>query len=266
MTDAEQTPQEIAAAELARREELFATARRLAGSDPGAPTGLDPEINIAPEPEAAPPPVEAVPIHEPPTVPTQTQTMPATPTPTRPKSRAEVAAMREAERNAGVKYWLPITQDMATVRDLPFTDWVMLQGIPVELRGKVDAAIRDADLRNKVRQAQEEGVAAAHFSVEDAVATMGTAEDMANAICCAAFIDPELVLNESELDPNNPRKWLVTDLHIDERTNFLIWMQRNRAATVDSQGGAAATAGFQGARVERLTDSAASDQVREAAG
>jgi len=176
------------------------------------------------------------------------------------RSREEIAAMREAERQQGVDYWLPITQEWVKVRDLPFTDWVMISGIPAQLRGEIDAAIRDRNM-----QAVVSGERTIN-SLEEAMSTMTRATNMAHAVAIAAFISPRLVLTEAELEPGNPDVWLVSDLAQDELIEFLRWMQRNRAATVRAQGGAAASAGFPGPGLGRTEGSAASNPVQQTTG
>lgn len=155
-------------------------------------------------------------------------------------SRAERKKAAEAKRNQGTEIYLPETGTKAIVRDLPFADHLMLQGMPLEMIRAIDATVKDQQLR-AVASGQVDA-----SSLEDALNLFGKAEQMANAYCLASFVRPRLVMTEAELDPNNPDVWLITDVEIGDRIMVLNWSNRNRALDNAASGGAVATAGFPG--------------------
>lgn len=156
-------------------------------------------------------------------------------------SRDEAQKNVAAALGEGVEIWLPKTGSKALVRDLPFTDYVMLQGIPTELIKAIDDTVRDSRMQEMARTGAD-----AAKTLGDALEMWSKAEQTANAVCISSFIKPKLVMRESELDPNNPLVWLVTDVALEDRLAVLQWSNRNRQARVASQGGAVAVAGFPG--------------------
>lgn len=180
---------------------------------------------------------------------------------TRKKTRAEIAAMREAERTESIDYYLPITKEWVRVRDLPFSDRVILMGIPAEMRDEVDASIKDETIRKVATQ----GVSALD-SISEMAKMFEKAEALINGVCIAAFVRPRLVLHERDLEPGNEDIWLVTDVHVDERTMFFGWVQRNRAANNAAGGAATIAETFPGPGVGSPTDSAASNPVQQTTG
>jgi hypothetical protein len=166
-------------------------------------------------------------------------------------TREQAKAAQDAKRNAGTELWLPETGTKALVRDLPFTDHTMLQGIPMELIRFIDQNVRDG----RIKAGETEGTAevAAPRSLEETLDMFGKAEMMANGVVLAAFIRPKLVQTEAELDPNDPNVWLVTDIALEDRIMVLNWCNRNRG--LNAEGAATAVAGFPGSGVASPTDS-----------
>jgi hypothetical protein len=155
--------------------------------------------------------------------------------PERPKlTRAQVLAIREAERNQGVDFELFKTGITAKVRDLPFTDKTLLSGIPVSLRAGINAAIAENSAKN--------GATGGSFTIEQAIKAADSDEQIANALCVAGFIWPRIVADESELDGSDDC-WLVTDLHIEERRAYMTQVMRT------DRGDVARMATFPGSRV-----------------
>jgi len=238
---------------LARAQAAEAAQRAAAGltSTPGPnETPLDQGVNIAPpvtELPTAPDPQtvadnymaamqQTVQAQNP-----NTQSLTAIPEGADFLPRERVAASQQARRDRGTEIYLKNTGSKALVRDIPFTDYVMLAGIPAELRAQIDDTIRD----RKTQEIAKTGTA--NFdSLNDAVDMYARAEQMANAVCIAAFIKPRLVMRESELQPGDPMVWLVTDVDIDDRLAFLNWINRNRQEAAMASGGATAVAGFPG--------------------
>lgn len=157
------------------------------------------------------------------------------------RPRSVVAAEASERRNRGTQVFLPATQTLAVIRDLPFTDYTMLSGIPAELREQIDASIRNKDVQEVARTGQMQTE-----SLSRAVDMFSHAEKMANAVCIAAFIKPRLVMRESELVPGDEFVWLVTDVELDDRLAVLNWISRNRQQDAQANGGATAVAGFPG--------------------
>lgn len=158
----------------------------------------------------------------------------------RTMTRAEVLDIRRKERENGVDFPLVKTGLVATVRDLPLSDRIMLTGIPTELRSSVSTLMGFADAERE----DSESV----ITFEQAIAMLEKTEEVTNAMCIAGFIYPRLVNSEAELD-GTADCWLVTDLHIDERTKYREFVMRDRG----SQSEVARLATFPGATVEEAS-------------
>jgi hypothetical protein len=184
-----------------------------------------------------------------------TQTLSAVPEGAGYLTREQAKAAQDAKRNQGTELWLPNTGTKAMVRDLPFTDHTMLQGIPMELIRFIDQNVRDG--RIKAAESGEGVDVAEPRSLEETLDMFGKAEMMANGVALAAFIRPRLVQTEAELDANDPNVWLVTDIDLEDRIMVLNWCNRNRG--LNAEGAATAVAGFPGSGVASPTDSAASN-------
>lgn len=173
-------------------------------------------------------------------------------------TRDQIREAQKAKRTQGVEIYLPETGTKALVRDLPFGDHALIQGMPLEMVRAIDATIRDKNLAAVATgQVQPK-------TLEESLELFGKAEQMANAYCTSAFLRPRLVMTEAELDASDPDVWLVTDVDINDRIMVLNWSNRNRALDNAAHGGAAATAGFPGAGVANPTNSQAGDEVRQA--
>lgn len=144
-------------------------------------------------------------------------------------------------RNQGTEIYLKRTKSKAIVRDLPFTDYIMLSGVPANLRAQIDASFKDSALQKLAAT----GVADVN-GLEDSMSMWEKGIVMANAICLAAFVTPRLVQHESELDPNDPLVWLVDDVEVQDRLEVMAFCNRNRNKATMEQGGAVAVAGFPG--------------------
>lgn len=158
-------------------------------------------------------------------------------------TRAEIQEARRREREQGVEFPLPQTSKqlgfdvVARVRDLPFSDRVMLVGIPAELRYSLKSAMGIADLEISEESAAE--------SIDVALQALSTLDDLAKAICCAGFIEPRLVVQEYQVEGDDC--WLVDEIHPDERQAYYDFVMRDRAG---SQQEVERLATFPGAAVE----------------
>lgn len=126
-------------------------------------------------------------------------------------SRAAVRAMRMQEK-AGVPYWLKWTGVEATVRMLSFADKTLAVGLPNAIRIEINDAYAAMQSRS-----------GANKTLDDVLRTAAGDERLANAVCVAGFVSPRLVMTEAELDGGDGC-WLVTDLHIEERREYLAWV------------------------------------------
>lgn len=156
-------------------------------------------------------------------------------------TREQAIAAQQERRNRGTQVWLENTGTVAIIRDLPFAEYTMLQGIPADLRGAIDASIRNEKTRNIMT-----GGTVKIEGLEDAVQMYEVGLQAANAICIAAFVTPRLVQTADELDPADPNVWLVTDIDAQDRLDVMTFINRDRSARVLEQGGAVASAGFPG--------------------
>ncbi len=148
--------------------------------------------------------VANAPREEPPAVPSAFYA----PSPKAPLSRDAVRAMRLQE-NAGVPFWLKWTNHEATVRMLSFADKMMAVGLPNHIRIELNDAYAAMQAKSGTNK-----------TLDDAFRTAAGDERLANAVCVAGFVDPKLVLTEAELEGREDCL-LVTDLHIEERREYL---------------------------------------------
>lgn len=155
--------------------------------------------------------------------------------------RSQARQNTEAARNQGTEIYLKKTGSKAIVRDLPFTDYVMVSGIPSHLRSEIDASFRDKN----IQQVAQTGTANVQ-GLNDAYNMWEKGLQMANAICIAAFVMPRLVLTEAELDESDPMTWLVTDIDPSDRLEVMAFVNRDRTKKAMEGGGAVAVAGFPG--------------------
>lgn len=138
-------------------------------------------------------------------------------------TRAQVMEIRRREREQGIDF--PLTQTskeagypvVAKVRDLPFTDRMMLMGVPVELRASLNSAMGLANAGDIA-------------NVGDVMAALESMDEMAKALCCAGFIWPRIVLHDYQLDGTDDC-WLADDLHADERAAYRDLVMRKGEAT-----------------------------------
>lgn len=150
----------------------------------------------------------------------------APPAPQRMMTRADALEIRRREREEGVDFELFKTPDpttgknfIAKVRNLPFTDRMMITGIPVELCSSLNVAIGHA--QNPANAIQD---------FETAITAFESLDNLAKALCVAGFIRPRIVLHESDLDGSDDC-WLVSDLHPEERAAYRTLVMRRSAAT-----------------------------------
>lgn len=151
---------------------------------------------------------------------------PSSPQPHREeRTRAQAREALRRERDEGVEYYLVKTRRTARVRDLPFTDRVMLTGIPVEMKPAIDSAIN-----------QSLGIAdgSGPLSVDAMLRVSDGDQALADALCIAGFIKPRLVRIEAELDGTDD-VWLVDDIHPDDRKAYRVWISRDRGEDADIQ-------------------------------
>jgi hypothetical protein len=157
------------------------------------------------------------------------------------RSRADVLAQRELERSGGHLFWLDQTKMHARVRDLEFTDRVMLMGIPEDMRDVIAEAII------QTRQARESG----RPNIVNALSMAEGQAALIDGICIAGFIWPRLVRTDLERQRliaqgmDEEDVYLVGDLHDDEKEAYKDFIFRNRGF---NQEDVARVASFPGAR------------------
>lgn len=166
---------------------------------------------------------------------------PSPPTPTR-LTEDDARELRRREREAGVEFLLKDTGFMATVRDLPFSDRMMLKGVPSDMRKRVGG------LLNEVSRLPN--------GTADLVASLAILEEFAglvDCICIAGFVYPLLARNEGERSAlmqkwDKPREdvWLVDSLSESEKTDYFHFVFRTRGGAKED---AARVAAFPGAGV-----------------
>lgn len=139
-------------------------------------------------------------------------------------SRAEAQAMRRAERDEGFDWPLPKTKLMGRVRDLTFVDKVLLGAIPAGTREFINAAIASGNIRGLA------SVGAEGMSIEKLIEVAEAEEGLANAICIQGFIYPRLYASEAEIPAGDPDAWLVTELAIQERRDYMNYVLNNSSA------------------------------------
>lgn len=125
-------------------------------------------------------------------------------------SRDEVRRMRLQDRQ-GVPFDCKWTGIAATVRRVPLADKTFLVGLP----SHVEVEVKDAYAKLQQRSG------ASVRTLDDALRNAAGDERLANAVCVAGFIRPRLVLREEDLDPNDPECYLVTDIDIEDRREYM---------------------------------------------
>src|SRR4051794_30876578 len=120
---------------------------------------------------------------------------------------------RRAEETEG--YWFPLfrTGGAARVRIPSLSDRATIKAMPSSMQ----SLFAETVTKNRGTVKRVSG----REAVEKVEADLADQEVLANAMCVVSFLQPRLVSSEEELDPSDPYCWLVTDLHIDERTAFL---------------------------------------------
>lgn len=143
--------------------------------------------------------------------------------PEKRKTRAEILALRRAEREAGVDFELEITGITARVRDLPLTDRVMLRGIPADMRRPIQQAISAAQ---QLEQTEDLGAAMEMMDME---------MELSDVTCWAGFLWPRLARTEqerarimSETGLTDDEVLLLSDLHPDEKAAYRDFIFRDR--------------------------------------
>lgn len=127
------------------------------------------------------------------------------------RTRQQAREMRRIEAE-GVPFFLHITGMEAKVRRLSFADKAMLMGLPSHLQHELSAAYNQfsSNTTQKTRTVQDMARAAAND------------ERIANALCCAGFLEPRLTMTEAEADlARDDGVWWVGDLHIEERKRYM---------------------------------------------
>lgn len=125
-------------------------------------------------------------------------------------TRAQVRKMREME-NTGVPFRLFRSGGMeAKVRAWSMSDKLVLGGLPPKLQQEWVQALNDSRTRN----------GRANRTASDMLKLTDNDETVANICCVAGFIWPRVVMTEDQLDGTDDC-WLVTDLHIQERTRYM---------------------------------------------
>lgn len=121
--------------------------------------------------------------------------------PTRSQARERRAQEREG-------WWmeLPKTGGFAHIRRLSALDKVSIMGLPAKMQDLVLAAF--VDIATGGEQAR---------TPEQWQRNIDRIERIANTLCVASFIEPRLVMTETELPEGDDSVLVVTDLHIDER-------------------------------------------------
>lgn len=147
-------------------------------------------------------------------------------------TRAEAREIRRREREEGVEFWLKNTGIAVRVRDLPFSDRTMLQGIPDALRAPIGKLLTDA-----------QQVSADTPDLATALRLVDGEAALTDGVCIAGFLWPRLVRTEAELDGSDD-VWLVDDLHPDEKLDYRKFVFRNRDG---AQGDTARLASFRDA-------------------
>ena len=162
--------------------------------------------------------------------------------PTGAKRLTREEAQQRREEHARSKHreiWLPATGTLATVRDLPFTDFAVIRGIPTQYRERFTEVLKN-------QKAMTSALRGNFAGINEAIATMEKALDIANGMCISVFVSPRLVGTPGELDSDNPDVWLVDDIAEDDRIAVMNWIQRNRDERFQQEGGGTALAGFPG--------------------
>lgn len=165
--------------------------------------------------------------------------------PQRRKSRAEILALRRAERNAGIDFELANTGITARVRDLPFTDRIMLRGVP-------------ADLRKPIQGAVEQLAAADADQIGQVLELLDADALLSDVTCLAGFVWPRLARTEAERvmimraeGLTEDDVLLVSDLHPDEKAAYRDFVYRDREGSEED---VARVASFPGAGVAQAPD------------
>jgi hypothetical protein len=165
--------------------------------------------------------------------------------PERRKTRAEILALRRAERNAGVDRELENTGITARVRDLPFTDRIMLRGVP-------------ADLRKPIQVAIEQLAAADPDQIGEVLELLDADALLSDVTCIAGFVWPRLARTEEERAKimraeglGEDDVLLVSDLHPDEKAAYRDWVYRDREGSEED---VARIASFPGPGVAQAAD------------
>jgi hypothetical protein len=130
-------------------------------------------------------------------------------------TRDEARKARAQERDDGFLLPLPYTGGVARVRLLSIVDRATISALPTAIQDELAFELNR-------KRANGSGAIRGPKAVAEMVSNLGNQEKIANAFCVLGFIKPRLVEREDDLDPDDPYCLLVTDLHIEERTSYLL--------------------------------------------
>jgi hypothetical protein len=141
-------------------------------------------------------------------------------------TRQQFRDLRRQERENGVPFWLEKSEVEARVRDLPFTDRVMLAGIPPEMHHVINKAIAASnDVADMVNQVP---------TIEAMLEVAEGDSALCNALCIAGFIWPRLTVSEAEADAANSDDVLwVEELAVEERKAYQRFVMRDRESEAE---------------------------------
>lgn len=139
-------------------------------------------------------------------------------------NRAQAQAARYREQQEGFEWPLPKTGVIARVRDLTFVDKTLLGAIPAGARDFINQGIASGSIRGLA------SVGAEGMSIEKLIEVADAEEGLANAICIQGFIYPRLYMTEGEIPQVDPDAWLVSEISIQERRDYMHYVLANSTA------------------------------------
>jgi hypothetical protein len=131
-------------------------------------------------------------------------------------TRAELEAAREQEER-GFLFHLHRSGYDAHVRYMSIADLSTVVGLPVAQQQVVLKVFNDYREQQNRDQKQNK---LPPLTWDKVLANQASSQELADTLVCAGFIKPRVVMNESDLDPNDPHMITVHHLNKSERLRY----------------------------------------------
>lgn len=132
---------------------------------------------------------------------------------------------RQAREDQGYGYIFPLTMtggSFARVRVPNLNDRVFLDQLPTSAQTIISESLLDVENQNRQKSGTEDTRPRTTKEVwRKFVDVVSDQEDAANELVVKCFLEPRVVMNEQDADPNDDGVVVVTEIHLEDRLTFL---------------------------------------------